>query len=128
MKSRERSIRKLKRAVKNKTLGCYNEKVLEEQRCVYYHGESNTCCAVGALIPKKTLMNNLTINGNCIKPFNKNDNDMIHCQIYKGRYGMSLAELKDLQQLHDNAILAESQDERRLNTERLENYINSLQV
>lgn len=121
MNIRQRSIKTLKKAVKNKTLGCYNDQVLIDEACLYYHAESKTCCAVGALIPKKTLLNNLNEYGNCVKPFNKDKGDLISLQSNgRGRYGMKIAELNELQKLHDGAIQSDN------SVHELESYINGL--
>ena len=73
MNLRQRSIIELKNAVINKTLGCYNENVVDEGRCLYFHGDTGTCCAVGAIIPHDELFNNVDDEFNVSKVFNTSE-------------------------------------------------------
>jgi hypothetical protein len=74
MKNRERSIGILKEAVANKTLGCYNKKV---ENCRYFHGDTGTCCPVGAIIPHNVLFKNVNEDFNVTYVFSENNSDVI---------------------------------------------------
>lgn len=131
MNLRQRSIIELKNAVINKTLGCYNENVVDEGRCLYFHGDTGTCCAVGAIIPHDELFNNVDDEFNVSKVFNNSESDTILEQLGNKNklYGMDRMELKTLQKYHDDAVLADFNSEvYNDNVKGLESFVEMLTV
>ena len=118
MTLRQQSIAILKQAVKDKTLGCYKGAT----ECLYYDEETDSKCAVGAIIPQKTIDKMKNDAGNCKHFIDSERGDSVHNQL-KGRKtyrGMKISELGKLQRLHDNIILNGD------SFEEFENYVNSL--
>jgi hypothetical protein len=119
---RAQSIQILKEAIQNKTLSCYHPEV---NSCRYYHGASQTCCAVGILIPKEQLIPD--DSGDCMR-FNKLARDSsIGGQMgsKNSLFGLTKKELHRLQTCHDAVIV--STDLKVELIRKLETFINSLQ-
>jgi hypothetical protein len=133
MKSvRQQSIEKLKNAVKNKTLTCYQTTDFNIEP-LYYDHNFNTCCAVGELFPKEELKKYALGNGDVINLYgiknvtfikdilNKADKDEL--------FGLTINELEKIQTLHDECMEGEYLGTRKNIENKLsefETYINSL--
>lgn len=116
---RERSINILKDAVKNRKLGAYKG----ASRCKYYHKDTDSCCAVGALIPHETLMSLADSKGD-VSSLDRSDvgniKEILKKSEWKNDTGMTDDELIELQRLHDSIIVSKN------SPEEFENYVNSL--
>ena len=107
---RAESIKILQEAVKEKTLACYDMRVYS---CLYYHKETEKCCAVGALIDfkGKTLNNNVSsflkdVDGPIEDhisdiQYHMDENGMENTDLY---FGLTRYELEKLQRYHDQVI------------------------
>ena len=104
MSLRKESIKKLQDAVKNKSMACYNKNVSE---CYYLHGKTGTKCAVGVIIPDKTINKMIDGEGNCdFFTDEKNSNSIANQLQGKNTYrGMKVSELTEMQNKHDDIIL-----------------------
>lgn len=121
MSLRKESIAILKQAVNDKTLGCYKGAT----QCLYYDKTTDSCCAVGVLVPKKQLMKNVTDLGNVTNFKDKNIGSGVSRQLkdQKTYRGLTKAELRELQRLHDNIVTSVNKNHK---IERFEDYVNSL--
>lgn len=119
MNARQKSIQILQDAVKNKTLGAYKGATV----CRYYDKATDSCCAVGALIPREELMLNLDEVGNVSSLFRDgcgNIASILESDKWENSTGLSDMELIKLQDLHD-IIITGNQD-----PIRFESYVASL--
>lgn len=106
MNERKRSIKELKTNIKNKTLGCYNKQVVKNSSCLYFHGDTGTCCAIGAIIPSDVLFKRIDSSCDVSKVFTGTGHDSIGSQLdgKDGLYGLNMFELKEIQGYHDDAV------------------------
>lgn len=118
---REKSIKLLKEAVKNKSLGCY----VGATNCRYYDSETDSRCAVGAIIPNEVIKLNLDEYGDCDRFIPTISGESVKDQLVgKTEYqGMSVYELIELQSLHDIIITKGSVHD---TVQKFETYVNSL--
>jgi len=104
MTIRQESIKKLKKAVKSKSLLMYQGVSTSPK---YYDDQTNSCCAVGAILPLETLFEYMDNRGNVFVFSNKRNIDYsVDEQLGKRNtlYGMKKFELKELQKLHDKSM------------------------
>ena len=106
MTMRQESIKKLKNAVKNETLLMYQAENGTTPK--YYDNETNSCCAVGAILPLEILFKHMNHKGNVHEFSNNGRCDYsVDEQLGKSKnslYGIKKDELIDLQRLHDKAM------------------------
>ena len=103
MSLREESIKKLKEAVKNKELGCYKG----AETCLYYDSRTDSRCAVGVIVPDEVIDKMKNGYGDCERFISDKRGTAVTCQL-KGEntyMGMTIEELAELQDYHDNSIL-----------------------
>lgn len=117
---REGSIAKLKAAVRDKTMSCYNANVFAGR---YFDYDTGTRCAVGVLIPDAIINDNLTNNGNCVEFVKGKHCYGVYTQLSEvdNYMGISVSELTEMQRLHDNTLVNGIRD-----TTKLEEFINNL--
>ena len=120
MSPREKSIEKLKNAIKNKTLGMYRG----AKRCRYYDAETDSCCAVGELVDKDYLFTLKDEYGDVFalkKDGFGNISSILEFSEWENTTGLTDKELIQLQNKHDNVITGYSVD-----TKSFEDYVFSL--
>lgn len=117
MDKRQESINKLKEAIKNKTLGMYQDGL---DKCLYYHKATDSCCAVGLLMDIKDKSQDLK----CIEHIESIDKILI-LSYWKNDTGLTYDELSKLQRLHDRVINNNRIPKYELVTD-FENYVNQL--
>ena len=105
MNERKESIKKLKKAVKNKTLLMYQDNNGDPK---YYDHATNSCCAVGAILPLETLFEHMNRKGD-VNYFTDNGDGDYDIETQLGDktqvlYGMEKNELMKLQHLHDKSM------------------------
>lgn len=127
-KRRAVSIRKLKTAIKNGTMGASNPNT---KYCVYYCNHTKTRCAIGILLSKKVLEKNRSENGNVYRiKVNERSYAVIGRLISEGfdmsKTGLTEGELISLQRNHDDVVQALYTQERVEKLEELKRFINSL--
>lgn len=121
---RQISIEKLNEAIQNKSLSCYKENV---NHCFYYHRDSDSCCAIGVLVPKEQLFSNLDFDGDCnsfIKEADGPIGDHLFVIGADSMFGLNSHELINLQRLHDDCISNKKHKDSYIR--RLENFVRGL--
>ena len=101
MNARQKSIQILQDAVKNKTLGAYKG----AKDCRYYDKVTDSCCAVGTLIPREELMQYVDDSGNVsvIGGFEEISH-ILNGNVLNNNTGLTKEELTQLQIHHDDII------------------------
>lgn len=103
MNARQKSIKILQDAVKNKTLGAYKGAMV----CRYYDKATDSCCAVGALIPREELMQNVDKHGD-VESLGFEGlgaiGDALTYGKWKNNTGLTNVELIHLQREHDDVV------------------------
>lgn len=121
MNARQKSIQILQDAVKNKTLGAYKGATA----CRYYDKTTDSCCAVGALIPREELMQHVNEYGD-VDTFVEGVYGSIDRILNYGKWynitGLTNDELLKLQESHDDIVV--HRDTTRI--EIFESYVASL--
>jgi hypothetical protein len=128
LSERKESIKKLKKAVKNKTLLMYQDHDGDPR---YYDNETNSCCAVGAILPLETLFEYMNRKGDVNYFTDNGDGDYdIETQLGDNTqvlYGMEKNELMQLQTLHDKAMSGSIHgNAKRAYKSKFEQYVKSL--
>lgn len=124
MNARQKSIKKLKDAIKNKTLGMYQNDL---DMCLYYHKETDSCCAVGLLLDaKENFDKDMRGNVNLIEG-EEMISDILHNKLIENETGLTNDELIILQNLHDVVINESNIDTMPQFIEKFENYVNQLE-
>lgn len=120
MSLRQESLEKLRQAVKDKTLGIYKGATV----CLYYDAQTDSRCAVGAIIPDKTIEKMKDGNGNCAKFIDYSKSNSVKSQLkgMKTYRGLTVDELVRLQEMHDDIIFGDYN----YTIEEFEQYVASL--